>query len=94
MAKALPIEHYREKYRGHQSRAALFGIAPKDFNARVLARFRGATPYPQMWSSYAYLEVQSIAGHRCCPKAESRSCACDESWTCPDHGVTHVGRHD
>jgi hypothetical protein len=94
MAKALPIEHYREKYRGHQERAGRFGIAPKEFNARVLKRFRGATPYPQMWSSYAYLEVQSIAGHRCCPSAESNPCCCDESWACGTHGYTHVGRHD
>ena len=29
MAKALPLEHYRAVYRGHQSRAAGFGITPK-----------------------------------------------------------------
>ena len=94
MAKALPVEHYREKYRGHQERAGRFGIAPKDFNARVLARFRGSKPYPQMWSSYAYLEVQSIAGKRCCPKAEVVACMCEVAYTCPDHGMQHNGSHD
>jgi hypothetical protein len=35
MAKALPVEHYRGVYRAHQSRAAGFGVTPKEFNARV-----------------------------------------------------------
>jgi len=94
MAKALPIEHYRETYRAHQHRAGLFGVAPKEFNERVLKRFRGATPYPQMWSSYAYLEVSAIAGRKCCPKAVGFPCMCEDSFTCPDHGVTHFGSHD
>ena len=94
MAKAIPIEHYREKYRGHQERAARFGVTPKEFNARVLARFRGSKPYPQMWASYAYQEVVSIAGWKCCPTAEGIPCCCLEAWTCPDHGVIHHGTHD
>ena len=94
MAKPLPIEHYREKYRGNQERAGRFGISPKEFNERVLKRFRGQKPYPEMWASYAYLEVQGIAGYKCCPKAECRPCACIESWTCPDHGTRCVGSHD
>lgn len=94
MAKALPIELYRTVYRNHQARAGLFGIGPKEFNARVLRRFGGSKPYPQMWASYAYQEVQGIAGHRCCPKAVGVPCMCEVSYTCPDHGTRCVGSHD
>jgi hypothetical protein len=94
MAKAHTIEHYREVYGGHQARAGLFGVGPQEFNARVRARFRGATPYPQMWASYAYQEVQIIAGNKCCPKAEVVPCVCEVSFRCPDHGGRCVGSHD
>ena len=94
MANAKPIQYYRETYREHQARAGLFGVTPKEFNARVLARFKGATPYPQMWSSHAFQEVTAIAGRKCCPDAEGISCCCIEAWTCPTHGVTHHGTHD
>jgi len=96
MAKAFPVEHYRGVYRVHQSRAAGFGVTPKEFNARVAARTArgGAPPTPQQWSSGAYLEVTSIAGHRCCPKAVGNPCMCEVSYSCPDHGTRCVGSHD
>lgn len=95
MAKTLPIEHYRETYRSHQSRAAAFGVAPVDFNARVTARLAGGyKPTPQQWSSAAWLTVSEIAGRKCCPKASGRACMCEDSFTCPDHGVTCFGSHD
>ena len=94
MAKTLPVEHYRSVYGTHQARAGLFGVGPQEFNARVLARFRGAKPYPQMWCTYAYLEVQGIAGNKCCPKAEVVPCVCEVSFRCPDHGGHCVGSHD
>jgi hypothetical protein len=94
MAKVLPVEHYRTIYRAHQSRAALFGVAPREFNRRVASRLVRSCPTPQQWSSGAYLEVQSIAGHRCCPKAVGVPCMCEVSYTCPDHGTRCVGSHD
>ena len=95
MAKALPIEHYRAVYRDHQTVAGRFGVNPQEFNVRVTARLAGGyKPTPQMWSSAAYLEMRSIAGDRCCPKAVGRACMCEDSFTCPDHGVTHFGSHD
>ncbi len=95
MAKALPVEHYRMTYRGHQEIAGRFGIVPKEFNDRVAARLAGGyKPTPQMWSSAAYLEMKSIAGDRCCPKAEVAPCMCKVRYTCPDHGDHCVGSHD
>jgi hypothetical protein len=95
MAKALPIEHYRETYRSHMTRAGLFGVPSAEFNDRVRARLAGGyKPTPQQWSSAAYLTVQAIAGRKCCPKASGRPCMCEDSFTCPDHGVTCFGSHD
>ncbi len=95
MAKAFPIEHYRETYRAHQTRAGGFGVGVQEFNNRVKARLAGGyKPTPQQWSSAAWLEVSSIAGRRCCPKATGRPCVCEVSFTCPDHGVTCFGSHD
>jgi len=95
MAKALPIEHYRTVYRDHQTVAGRFGVNPQEFNVRVTARLAGGyKPTPQMWSSAAYLEMRSIAGDRCCPKAEVAPCCCRVRYTCGDHGDRCIGNHD
>lgn len=31
---------------------------------------------------------------KCCERATVLPCVCAYSWTCPDHGDTHVGSHD
>lgn len=90
----------RSWYSTHQKRAGLFGVGPKEFNERVLARgtakgwINGLTP--EYWVKYAWAEVNEIAGgeHRCCPKQKPISCVCRASYICPDHGQTCIGSHD
>ena len=95
MASPFPIEHYRAIYRQHMEHAARFGISTNDFNERIgRRRGRHHNPSPQMWASYAYMEVKAIAGHRCCPKAEVAPCYCEVRYTCTDHGSRCVGNHD
>jgi hypothetical protein len=98
MAKALPIEHYRETYRSHQTVAGRFGVGIQDFNTRVAKRlafnFVFGHPTPQQWSSAAYLEMKSITGDRCCPKAVVAPCVCKVRYTCEDHGNRCIGNHD
>ena len=95
MAKALPLEHWRSVYRGHQEHCGRFGVTAKDFNVQVAARLGGhPSPGPQLWCSYAWQVAMSIAGHRCCPKAVGVPCMCEVSYTCPDHGTRCVGSHD
>lgn len=49
MAKALPLEHWRSVYRGHQEHCGRFGVTAKDFNAQVAERLDGhPSPGPQL----------------------------------------------
>lgn len=46
---------------------------------------------PQDVSDYTWNAMRAYA---CCLKARPSPCVCTHSFSCPDHGATHVGTHD
>ena len=92
--KTKSIEQYRRDYKGLQDFAGQFGVAPADFNARVRTLLGRGNPTPLAWTHNARQAAEQISGGRCCPKAVRQPCACDVSFSCPDHGTRCRGSHD
>lgn len=88
--KAKPGPHCRLcTHKILQASAAVSRLASFDREKARQESFK--IPKPSHLNDHQWSIIKS---HACCPKALLSPCVCMYSFTCLDHGGTHVGTHD